>query len=78
MLEILILEVDQVPEVIRRAGEPVKVVISIFSSAEEIRSSLSQQLTESEYQSFINLWSYDEHPRVFTQEQSYLIIKDKI
>jgi endonuclease V-like protein UPF0215 family len=78
MLEILIVEVDQGPEVIRRAGEPVKVVISTFSSAEEIRNSLSQQLTESEYQSFINLWSNDEHPRVFAQEQSYLIIKDKI
>lgn len=78
MLEIVIVEGKQASEVIRRAGELVKVVISTFSSVEEIRSSLSQKLTESEYQSFINLWSNDQHPRVFSQEQSYLIIKDKI
>ena len=78
MLEIQVVEIQKEPEVIRHLGGVIRVVISISSSSEEIEDSLIQQLTVDEYQSFINLWSNDQHPRVFVREQSYLIIKDKI
>ena len=78
MLEIQVVNTEQVPEVIRRAGEKVRVIVSARSNAEDIRSSLTQQLSVDEYQSFMNLWSNDSYPRIFDQQAEYLIIKDKI
>jgi hypothetical protein len=78
MVEIQVMNIDQAPEVIRRVGKNVRVVISTSNSPEEIHMIVSELLTEDEYRSFVNLWSNDEHPRVFDQQQAYLIIKDKI
>jgi hypothetical protein len=78
MVEIQVMNIDQAPEVIRRAGKKVRVIISTSTSPEEIHKILSELLTEDEYRSFVNLWSNDQHPRVFDQQQAYLIIKDKI
>jgi len=78
MLEIHVVHTEQVPEVIRRAGEKVRVIISSTSSTEDIEDSLTQQLSDVEYQSFMNLWSNDSYPRIFDQQADYLIIKDKI
>ena len=78
MLEIQVVITEQVPKVIRRAGEKVRVIVSASSNSEDIEDWLTQQLTVDEYQSFMNLWSNDSHPRIFDQQAEYLIIKDKI
>jgi hypothetical protein len=78
MLEIQVVNTEQVPEVIRRAGEKVRVIVSASSNSEDIEDWLTQQLSVDEYQSFMNLWSNDCHPRIFDQQAEYLIIKDKI
>ena len=78
MVEIQLVHPEQVPEVIRRAGEKVRVIISTTTSIEDIEDSLAQQLSVGEYKSFMNLWSNDSYPRVFDQQAEYLIIKDKI
>ena len=78
MVEIQVMNIDQAPEVIRRVGKNVRVVISTSNSPEEIHMIVSELLTEDEYRSFVSLWSNDEHPRVFDQQHAYLIIKDKI
>ena len=78
MLEIQVVNTEQVPEVIRRAGEKVRVIVSASSNSEDIEELLTQQLSVDEYQSFMNLWSNDSHPRIFDQQAEYLIIKDKI
>jgi len=77
MLEIQVVNTEQIPEVIRRAGEKVRVVISTTSSSEDIEDSLIQQLSDDEYRSFMNLWSSDSYQRIFDQQAEYLIIKDK-
>lgn len=78
MLEIQVVNTEQVPEVIRRAGEKVRVIVSARSNSEDIEDLLTQQLSVDEYQSFMNLWCNDSHPRIFDQQAEYLIIKDKI
>ena len=66
------------PRVIRTPGETTQIRVSQYMAADEILAKLAIDLDAEDYQSFINLWSDDSHPRVFNKQGTYLVIKDKI
>jgi hypothetical protein len=78
MIEIHLCDDGQQPRVIRTAGEKTQVIVSQSMSADEILAKLVIELEADEYQSFLNLWSNDSHPRVFNKQGEYLVIKDKL
>ena len=78
MIEIHLCDDGGQPRVIRTPGETTQIRVSQYMAAEEILAKLAIDLDAEEYQSFINLWSDDSHPRVFNKQGTYLVIKDKI
>lgn len=78
MIEIHLCDDGGQPRVIRSPGETTQIRVSLYMAAEEILAKLAIDLDAEEYQSFINLWSGDSHPRVFDTQGAYLVIKDKI
>ena len=78
MIEIHLCDDGGQPRVIRTPGETTQIRVSQYMAADEILAKLAIDLDAEEYQSFINLWSDDSHPRVFNKQGTYLVIKDKI
>ena len=78
MIEIHLCDDGGQPRVIRTPGETTQIRVSQYLAADEILAKLAIDLDAEEYQSFINLWSDDSHPRVFNKQGTYLVIKDKI
>jgi hypothetical protein len=78
MIEIHLCDDEGQPRVIRTPGEITQIRVSQYMAADEILAKLAIDLDADEYQSFINLWSDDSHPRVFNKQGAYLVIKDKI
>ena len=78
MIEIHLCDDGGQLRVIRTPGETTQIRVSQYMAADEILAKLAIDLDAEEYQSFINLWSDDSHPRVFNKQGAYLIIKDKI
>lgn len=77
MIEIHLSDDGQQPMVIREQGEKTKVRISPNMSSDELLAKLEIELDAAEYQSFLNIWRNDAHPRVFNQQGNYLVIKDQ-
>ena len=78
MIEIHLCDDGGQPRVIRTPGETTQIRVSQYMAADEILAKLAIDLDAEDYQSFINLWSDDSHPRVFNKQGTYLVIKDKI
>ena len=78
MIEIHLCDDGGQPRVIRTPGETTQIRVSQYLAADESLAKLAIDLDAEEYQSFINFWSDDSHPRVFNKQGTYLVIKDKI
>ncbi len=78
MVEIQLTASDSAaPQIIRNPGQRVKVVVPINLDSDEVLAYLATKLSAEELNSFINLWSEDNHPRVFDKQKDYLAIRDQ-
>ena len=77
MIEIHLCDDGGQPRVIRTPGETTQIRVSQYMAADEILAKLAIDLDAEEYQSFINLWSDDSHPRVLTNKAHTLLSKIK-
>ncbi len=78
MVEIQLTASDSAaPQIIRNPGQRVKVVVPINLDSDEVLAYLATKLSAEELNSFINLWSEDNHPRVFDKQKNYLTIRDQ-
>jgi len=67
----------QQPVVIRVPGEKVKIILPMDAHTDELLAYLKTELSPEELRSFINLWSEDNHPRVYEKVNDYLTIKEQ-
>jgi len=78
MIEIqLTVSEGQQPVVIREPGIKVKIILPMNSDPDELLAYLTVTLSPEELKSFINLWSEDNHPRVYEKVNDYLTIKEQ-
>jgi hypothetical protein len=76
-IEIIVKGDIEMPKVIRFGGQPVQIHINIDMNLDFLQNQLAKDLTSQEFQIFTELWSNDQHPRVYVQGENYLKIMSK-
>ncbi len=78
MVEIQLTDSErQQPVVVREPGEKVKIILPMDADPNELLAYLTVTLSTEELSSFINLWSENNHPRVYEKVNNYLTIKEQ-
>lgn len=77
MIEIIVREDIDVPQVVRVSGKLPQIHIKPGMNLDQLRVELAGKLSTAEFQKFEKLWSDDNYPRHFAKEGDYLKIMDK-
>ena len=77
MIEIIVKGDIEMPKVVRNSDQLVQIHISIEMNLDLIKKQLANDLTLEEIEAFEQLWSNDQHPRVYVQGENYLKIMSK-
>jgi hypothetical protein len=77
MIEIFVKGDIEIPKVVRNSGQPVQVHISTGMNLDLIKNQLANDLSLEEFKRFEQLWSDDQHPRVYVKGENYLKIMSK-
>jgi hypothetical protein len=77
MIEIVIREDIDSPDVVRLPGQLPQIHVSPNMNFNQIKNGLEEKVSTAEFEKFEKLWSDDSHPREFLQEGEYLKIMDK-
>ena len=77
MVEVIVRDFLDKPHVVRLPGKLPEIHIGSDMKLEFIQEHLADQISTAEFEKFRQLWSDDQHPRVFVKGENYLKITDK-
>jgi hypothetical protein len=77
MIEIIVKGDIEMPKVVRNSDQLVQIHISTEMNLDLVKKQLANDLTLEEFEAFEQLWSNDQHPRVYVQGENYLKIMSK-